>query len=161
MRRECLERAHRFRGLSDPDMHHGTCVTHAPWCMPGSLTIGFLWRRWRGNRSRNSRRMRNPQFYVSGERPVYEWTLVQVMAWCQAAGHYHIITKTSPPLTIYGDRSITIDDDRWEDIDGWRSIYEPFICYDRWSTRLWSSHRFISNYMNPGYFTLAATDLKP
>ena len=23
---------------SDPNMHHGTCVTHVPWCMPGSLT---------------------------------------------------------------------------------------------------------------------------
>ena len=32
----------------DPDMHHGTCVTHVPWCMPGSLTIGFLWNRRRG-----------------------------------------------------------------------------------------------------------------
>ena len=32
--------------VSDPDMHHGTCVTHVPWCMPGSLT-SFLWnRRW-------------------------------------------------------------------------------------------------------------------
>ena len=34
--------------VSDPDMHHGTCVTHVPWCMPGSLTIGFLWNRRRG-----------------------------------------------------------------------------------------------------------------
>ena len=34
--------------VSDPDMHHGTCVTHVPWCMPGSLTIGFLWRWPRG-----------------------------------------------------------------------------------------------------------------
>ena len=34
--------------VSDPDMHHGTCVTHVPWCMPGSLTSGFLWNRWRG-----------------------------------------------------------------------------------------------------------------
>ena len=34
--------------VSDPDMHHGTCVTHVPWCMPGSPTIGFLWNRWRG-----------------------------------------------------------------------------------------------------------------
>ena len=25
--------------VRDPDMHHGTCVTHVPWCMPGSLTI--------------------------------------------------------------------------------------------------------------------------
>ena len=31
--------------LSDPDMHHGTCVTHVLWCMPGSLTSGFLWSR--------------------------------------------------------------------------------------------------------------------
>ena len=29
--------------VNDPDMHHGTCVTHVPWCMPGSLTCGFLW----------------------------------------------------------------------------------------------------------------------
>ena len=36
--------------VSDPDMHHGTCVTHVlPWCMPGSLTDGFHWSRWREN----------------------------------------------------------------------------------------------------------------
>ena len=33
--------------VSDPDMHHGTCVTRVPWCMPGSLTSGFLWSRRR------------------------------------------------------------------------------------------------------------------
>ena len=33
--------------VSDPDIHHGTCVTHVPWCMPGSLTSGFLWSRRR------------------------------------------------------------------------------------------------------------------
>ena len=26
--------------VSDPDMHHGTCVTHVPWCMSGSLNRG-------------------------------------------------------------------------------------------------------------------------
>ena len=36
----------------------------------GSLTSGFLWSRWRGKRSRHSRRMRNPQFHVSGKRPM-------------------------------------------------------------------------------------------
>ena len=51
-------------------MHYGTCVIHVPWCMPGSLTSGFLWGWWRGKRSRHSRRMRNPQFYVSGKRPI-------------------------------------------------------------------------------------------
>ena len=42
MRRECRERFPRYRFQSkqivnDPGMHHGTCVTHAPWCMSGSL----------------------------------------------------------------------------------------------------------------------------
>ena len=54
--------------FSDPDMHQGTCVTHVPWCMPGSLTSGFLWNLWRGKRSRYSRCMHNPLFYVSGKR---------------------------------------------------------------------------------------------
>ena len=26
--------------VSDPGMHHGTCVTHVPWCMSGSLSGG-------------------------------------------------------------------------------------------------------------------------
>ena len=26
--------------VSDPGMHHGTCVTHVPWCMSRSLTCG-------------------------------------------------------------------------------------------------------------------------
>ena len=47
-----------------------TFVTHVPWCMPGSLSSSFLWSRWRGKRFRHSRRMRNPQFYVSGKRPI-------------------------------------------------------------------------------------------
>ena len=29
--------------VSDPNMHHDTCVTHVPWCMSGSLTNDFLW----------------------------------------------------------------------------------------------------------------------
>ena len=35
--------------VSYPDIHHGTCITHVPWCMPGSLTSGFLWSWWREN----------------------------------------------------------------------------------------------------------------
>ena len=26
--------------VSDPGKHHGTCVTHVPWCISGSLTRG-------------------------------------------------------------------------------------------------------------------------
>ena len=60
--------------VCDPDIHHGTCVAHVPCCMPGSLTSGFLWSRWRGKRSRHSRRMRNPQFYVSDKRLIVRHT---------------------------------------------------------------------------------------
>ena len=49
--------------VSDPGMHHGTCVTHMPWCMSGSLTRGGG-----GKRSRHSRCMRNQQFCVPGKR---------------------------------------------------------------------------------------------
>ena len=76
MRRECRKRFPRHQlqrklPVSNPDMHHGTCVTHVPWCMSGSLTCGG-----RGKRSRHSRRMRNPQFYISGKRPITPITLV-------------------------------------------------------------------------------------
>ena len=42
MRRKCRERfpRHRLQRIplvNDPGMHHGTCVTHVPWCMSGSL----------------------------------------------------------------------------------------------------------------------------
>ena len=45
MRRECRERFPRCRLqrkplVCNPGMHHGTCVTHVPWCMSGSLTSG-------------------------------------------------------------------------------------------------------------------------
>ena len=55
--------------ISDPNMHHGTCETHVPWCMPGSLTSGFLWSRWRGKRSRHSRRMRTRNFAYLARGP--------------------------------------------------------------------------------------------
>ena len=69
MRRECRERFTHHRGLAIP-----TCITARAWrtCryMPGSLIRRFLWNRWRGKRSRHPRHMRNPQFYVSGKRPI-------------------------------------------------------------------------------------------
>ena len=70
MCRECRERYPHQRLLrkplvSDPGIHHGTCVTHVPWCMSGLQTRGG-----RGKRSRHSRRMCNQQFYVSGKRPM-------------------------------------------------------------------------------------------
>ena len=63
MHRECRERLPCHRGLAIP--------RHArAWSMPGLLTIGFLWSQWRGKRSRHSRCMHNPQFFVSGKRSI-------------------------------------------------------------------------------------------
>ena len=77
MRRECRERFPPPQQVSDPDMHHGTCVTHVPRCMPGSLTSGFLWSRWREKRSRHSRRMRNRNFMylVRGPLGLDRWPM--------------------------------------------------------------------------------------
>ena len=72
--------------VSDPDMNHGTCVTHVPLCISGSLTTGFLWNWWRRKRSRHSRCMRKPQFYVSGKRPIAE-VLLHVFKSCWQMGH--------------------------------------------------------------------------
>ena len=72
-------------------MHHCTCVTHVSWCMPELLTSGFLWNRWRGKRSRPSRRMCNPQFYVSDKRPmlINGYGLGKCMMQLQAANDVH------------------------------------------------------------------------
>ena len=45
IRQECRERFPRHRLqrkplVNDPGMHHGTCVTHVPWCMSGLLNRG-------------------------------------------------------------------------------------------------------------------------
>ena len=46
---------------------------HAWWhvrCARAVMDVGIANLRWWGKRSRHSRRMRNPQFYVSGKRPM-------------------------------------------------------------------------------------------
>ena len=50
-----------------------TCITARAWCIPRLLTSGYLRSRWQGKRSRNSRRTRNPQFYVSRKKPILVW----------------------------------------------------------------------------------------
>ena len=49
---------------SDPGMHHGTCVTHVPGCMSGSLTRGGIetFPAFPGPAQ--------PAIYVSGKRPM-------------------------------------------------------------------------------------------
>ena len=80
------------------------CVTHVPWCMPGSLTSGFLWSQWREKRSQHSRRMRNPQFYVSGKRPMAHHPNIVHRATVTNVKHQsHLeITKETPCVGLLG-----------------------------------------------------------
>ena len=58
--------------VSDPGMHHGTCVTHVPWCMSGSLTCGD------GEKFPAFPAHAHPRFCVSGKRPMpcYQFTSI-------------------------------------------------------------------------------------
>ena len=58
--------------VSEPDMHHGTCMARVPWSMSGSLISGFLWSRWRRKRSRHSRCITDMDYRWSGEKPLLE-----------------------------------------------------------------------------------------
>ena len=94
----------------DPDMHHGTCVTHVPWCMTESITSGFLWSRRRGKHSRHSRRMRNPQCSVSGKRPIY-------MPMLQQCDNDNIKYKsTGTCITEFYFKKITWNEWSWQSV---------------------------------------------
>ena len=80
--------------VSDPYKHHGTCVAHVSWCMSGSLTRGFLLIQWRGKHSRHPRRMRKPQFYVLGKRPIV-WTSTSWTTGHPLLGFCSLSDKTS------------------------------------------------------------------
>ena len=98
--------------VSGPDIHHGTCVTHVPWCMLWWLTSGFLWSRWRGKRSRHFRRMRNPQCCVSGKKPndcllVVWWHKCHVICLSQWEKTSHLRCLYSDIKTLFGDKYST------------------------------------------------------
>ena len=61
-------------------MRHARAVMH----------VGIANPRWRGNGSRHSRRMRNPQFYVSGKRPMGVWHTEKL-----AMGYLLLVTQVS------------------------------------------------------------------
>ena len=74
--------------VSDPDMHYGTCVTHVPWCMPGSLTNGLFWSRWRENVPGIPRActIRNFTYLIRGPWHIsFDWrrqTASPYLSWC-------------------------------------------------------------------------------
>ena len=95
--RECRERFPRHRETANPTRIMA-CVTHVPWRMTGALTSGLFWSRWRGKRSRHYRRIRNPQFCVSGKSPYSSngWmtmTLHNYRSQWDYSGQFQIVPK--------------------------------------------------------------------
>ena len=94
--------------VSDPAMHHGTCVTHVPWCMPGSLTSGFIWSRWRKKTTFPAFAVHvQPKFYISGKRPMWVMPGPHLYACIgtTAIGWFTLCWKDSPPETGAVERS--------------------------------------------------------
>ena len=81
--------------------NNGTCIAHVPWCMLGSLTGDSLWSRWRGKRSRHSRRMRNWQFYVFGKRPIPSLSKPMILRDSHVVDGLHSTKYTTTTTKLY------------------------------------------------------------
>ena len=109
MHRECRERfpRHRLQSkplLNDHGKHHGTCVTHVPWRMSGSLTYG-------GGENdpgipgacatQNVTYLtRDPwQYPWGGSRRL--WFSTSYCANCSDVGRYHAIKPAMLPLVVF------------------------------------------------------------
>ena len=143
MRRECRERFPRHSLqrkplVSDPDMHHGTCVTHVPWCMQGSLTRG-------GGETFPACATRNFTYLVRGPLSSHAFpvssqllcrggqfaTKLTLSLLCSFFIHCHCFTATTSHLhvkfcsqlicsdvTVYYPWGLALDQPMWEDIIG-------------------------------------------
>ena len=77
-----LQRLHMKPLVSDPGMHHGTCVTKKN--TRAMMHAGNAKPPWRGKRSHHSRLIRNPQYYISDKRPmeiIYDCNNVSKVSW--------------------------------------------------------------------------------
>ena len=122
--------------VSDRDMHHGTCVTHVPW----SVSSCFPWNRWRGKRSRHSRRVRNPQFYVSGQRPMTMFAWFCDSCWMASFDSFGSDFKFDCPLPVEGNlvRMVT---------SSWQQAITRTWGGDYWANFLRSAIFQFSKYM--------------
>ena len=78
MHRECRERFPQHRLQRKPLVRRSRHASRHARHARALMHVGIANPRWRGKRSRHSRRMRNPLFYVSGKRPIP----TNVFSWC-------------------------------------------------------------------------------
>ena len=91
-------------------VRHARAVMHG-WIARAVIHGGIVNLQWRGNRSRHSRRMRNPQYYVPGKGPWYSYTFMGYPLLFTASSDYgkcwfNIVIKIdyldNCPITWYG-----------------------------------------------------------
>ena len=112
MSRECRERfsRHRYQRkplVNDPEMHQARAVMH----------VGIGNPRWQGKRSRHSRRMHNPHFYVFGKRPMDDPQLEELSQAHRMHARVQQLAENEHKPTVLS----TI---------GWKSI-SPYIAFCR------------------------------
>ena len=129
MRRECRERfschlLQRKPLVNDPGMHHGTCVTHVPWCMSGSLI--------RGGRGKDPSipgacKIRNFEYLVRGPWNCTSFMCCWVLLWFGNGqfypfptgllhghwGNHMIVTDKIVPVTVKWPSKIWINEPHW------------------------------------------------
>ena len=105
--------------VSDLDMHHGTCVTHVPWCMTGSLTSGFLWSRWQENVPGIPGACASRIFVVFGKRPMDRTSSYTAIVDLQCVRHLHwdVNKKESRNYFRVKYREEKYNRQTWEEID--------------------------------------------
>ena len=94
--RECFPRHQLQRKplVSDPDIDHGTCVTHMPWCMSGSLT--------------SSRGENVPS--IPGACATCNFTYLARGPWFTSVCNGHVISQRQTPNCMIVYDSIIIED---------------------------------------------------
>ena len=134
--------------VSDPEMHRDPCVKHVPLCMPGSLASGFLGSRWWGKRSQHSWRMRNPQFYVSGKKPMwcmmtsprphpYRW-LSAIWGKSRIPCYWHVLTFIPAWVNNYMPWKV------------WHEITYPLLNFNSYTVVVWERIRYFTPHFMVG-----------
>ena len=118
MRRECSE-PHQC-GLAIP-----TCIMARVWRTCRDACRDRRWRgeRWRGKRSRHSKRMRNPQFYVSGTRPM-------ASDFCKICWPGAVNASTAPRMRLLGHVNMIVTLKSVQNGHRFAKIAMNFIPYD-------------------------------
>ena len=135
MRRECREHFPRHRlqrkpRVSDPGMHYGTCVTHVPWCMSGSLA-----RSGRGNVSGIPRACatRNFTYLVRGP---YSWPRRMHLRAARIFNNWWVRTRLA---------RLTHSGPIWRQ-RSWSPLAQVMVRYSQWDPEDETSVKFETKY---------------